>query len=84
VINVLRHAQHITGIDKVYAFVGGLHLTGGLFEAIIPQTIAELANIGPTIIVPGHCTGWKATHEVARKLPDAYIQTSVGTRLHFA
>jgi 7,8-dihydropterin-6-yl-methyl-4-(beta-D-ribofuranosyl)aminobenzene 5'-phosphate synthase len=83
VINVLRHAQRLTGIDKVYAFVGGLHLSGGLFEAIIPQTITELANIGPAIIVPGHCTGWKATHEVARKLPDAYIQTSVGTRLHF-
>jgi 7,8-dihydropterin-6-yl-methyl-4-(beta-D-ribofuranosyl)aminobenzene 5'-phosphate synthase len=83
VINVLRHTQRLTGIDKVYAFVGGLHLSGGLFEAIIPQTITELTNIGPTIIVPGHCTGWKATHEVARKLPEAYIQTNVGTRLHF-
>ncbi|HKF35545.1 MAG TPA: MBL fold metallo-hydrolase [Ktedonobacteraceae bacterium] len=82
-INVLRHAQHLTGIDKVYAFVGGLHLTGGLFEPIIPATIAELAAIGPAIIVPGHCTGWKATHEIARQLPQAYIQTSVGTRLHF-
>jgi 7,8-dihydropterin-6-yl-methyl-4-(beta-D-ribofuranosyl)aminobenzene 5'-phosphate synthase len=84
VINVLRHAQRLTGIDKVYAFVGGLHLTGGLFEAIIPRTVAELVAIGPSIVVPGHCTGWKATHEVARQLPDAYIQTSVGTRLHFA
>lgn len=84
VINVLRHAQRLTGLEKVYAFVGGLHLTGGLFEAIIPQTIAELISIGPTIVVPGHCTGWKATHEVARRLPEAYIQTSVGTRLHFA
>ncbi len=84
VINVLRHAQRLTGIDKVYAFVGGLHLTGGLFEGIIPRTITELASIGPTIVVPGHCTGWKATHEVARKLPEAYIQTSVGTQLHFA
>ncbi len=84
VINVLRHAQRLTGIDRVYAFVGGLHLTGGLFEPIIPRTIAELAAIGPTVVVPGHCTGWKATHEVARQLPEAYIQTSVGTRLHFA
>ena len=84
VINVLRHAQRLTGIDTIYAFVGGLHLTGGLFEAIIPRTIAELAAIGPTIVVPGHCTGWKATHELARQLPEAYIQTSVGTRLHFA
>lgn len=83
-VNVLRHAQRLTGIEKVYAFVGGLHLTGGLFESIIPRTIAELAVIGPAIIVPGHCTGWKATHELARALPNAYVQTSVGTRLHFA
>ncbi len=82
-INVLRHAQRLTGIDKVYVFVGGLHLTGGLFESIIPRTIAELAAIGPAIVVPGHCTGWKATHELARQLPQAYLQTSVGTRLHF-
>jgi len=84
VINVLRHAQRLTGIDKIYAFVGGLHLSGGLFEAIIPLTIAELVKIGPAIVVPGHCTGWKATHEIARALPGAYLQTNVGTRLHFA
>lgn len=84
VINVLRHAQRLTGLDQVHAFVGGLHLTGGLFEPIIPRTIQELASIGPEIVVPGHCTGWRATHELARQLPNAYVQTSVGTRLHFA
>jgi len=82
-INVLKHAQHLTGIDKVHAFIGGFHLSGGIFEPIISRTIAELVAIGPDIIVPGHCTGWKATHELARQLPDAYVQTSVGTRLHF-
>jgi 7,8-dihydropterin-6-yl-methyl-4-(beta-D-ribofuranosyl)aminobenzene 5'-phosphate synthase len=84
VINVLRHALRLTGTTQVHAFVGGLHLTGGLFEPIIPRTIAELAHVGPAVVVPGHCTGWQAMHEVARQLPDAYIQTSVGTRLHFA
>ncbi len=84
IINVLRHAQQITGQHNVYAVVGGLHLTGGLFEPIIPRTIDELAAIGPDVLVPCHCTGWKATHELARRLPDAYVQTSVGTRLHFA
>ena len=34
-IHVLRHAKHLTGIDKVYAFVGGFHLEEGLFEPII-------------------------------------------------
>ena len=82
-INVLKHAQRLTGIDKMHAFVGGFHLTGGLFESIIPQTIAELVTINPDIIVPGHCTGWRATHELARQLPGAYMHPSVGTRLHF-
>lgn len=84
VINVLRHAQRLTGIDKIHAFVGGLHLTGGLFEPIIPRTMDELSRIAPDIVVPGHCTGWRATHELARRFPAAYIQTSVSTRLYFA
>jgi 7,8-dihydropterin-6-yl-methyl-4-(beta-D-ribofuranosyl)aminobenzene 5'-phosphate synthase len=83
VINVLHHARRLTGIEHVYGFVGGLHLTGGIFEAIIPRTIDELVKIGPEVISPGHCTGWKAIHELARRLPEAYVQPSVGTRLHF-
>lgn len=82
-VNVVRNAQRVTGQAKLHAFVGGLHLTGGLFEPIIPATIAELAAIAPDWVVPGHCTGWRATHALARALPDAYIQTSVGTTLHF-
>jgi 7,8-dihydropterin-6-yl-methyl-4-(beta-D-ribofuranosyl)aminobenzene 5'-phosphate synthase len=83
VINVLRNGQRLTGIRKVHAFLGGLHLTGGLFEPIIPQTVEELVRIAPDVIVPGHCTGWKATHETARRLPLAYVQTSVGTTVRF-
>jgi 7,8-dihydropterin-6-yl-methyl-4-(beta-D-ribofuranosyl)aminobenzene 5'-phosphate synthase len=82
-INVIRHAQRVTGIDHVHAFVGGMHLTGGIFENIIPQTVNELARIKPDFIVPGHCSGWRAVHGIARQLPDAYIQSSVGTQLHF-
>jgi len=84
VINVLLHARRITGIEQVYGLVGGMHLTGGLMEPLIPRTLAELATIAPSVVVPGHCTGWKATHELARQMPDGYIQSSVGTRLHFA
>ncbi len=84
VVNVLRNARKLTGVDKVHAFIGGLHLTGGLFEPIIQPTIDELMGMAPDFIVPGHCTGWKATHEIARRMPLAYLQTSVGTQLHFA
>jgi 7,8-dihydropterin-6-yl-methyl-4-(beta-D-ribofuranosyl)aminobenzene 5'-phosphate synthase len=74
----------MTGVDHIHAFVGGLHLSGDIFENIIQRTVRELARISPDIIVPGHCTGWKATHELARQLPNAFVQTSVGIRLHFA
>jgi 7,8-dihydropterin-6-yl-methyl-4-(beta-D-ribofuranosyl)aminobenzene 5'-phosphate synthase len=32
------------------------------------------------MVVPAHCTGWKAAHAIARELPDAYVPNSVGTR----
>lgn len=83
VINVLRNAQRLTGEQHVHAFVGGMHLTGGLFEPIIPRTIEELQMIGPDVVVPGHCTGWKAVYEIIRLMPSVYVHPSVGTRLHF-
>ena len=32
---MLHHARRVTGIDDIHAFIGGLHLTGGLFAPII-------------------------------------------------
>ena len=81
IINIIRHAQALTGINKIYAVVGGFHLTGGLFEPIIPSTIAALKEINPHYLMPGHCTGWSATHQIARAMPDAFIANSVGTTL---
>ncbi len=83
IINILKHAQRVTGVDQIFGVIGGFHLTGGIFEPIIPRTLDELAAIAPAAIVPGHCTGWKAIHAIARRMPEAYIQTSVGTRLEF-
>ncbi len=80
-INSIRYAQQLSGTDTVYALLGGLHLTGAIFEPIITRTVQELKAIGPRLIMPGHCTGWKATHEFAREFPDEFIQPSVGTRL---
>jgi 7,8-dihydropterin-6-yl-methyl-4-(beta-D-ribofuranosyl)aminobenzene 5'-phosphate synthase len=56
----------------------------GNLRAADPRTVDELAAIGPRWLVPGHCTGWRATHELARRLPGAYVQASVGIRLRFA
>jgi len=34
-------------------------------------------------VVPAHCTGWKATHALAARFPEAFLQNSVGTRFEF-
>jgi 7,8-dihydropterin-6-yl-methyl-4-(beta-D-ribofuranosyl)aminobenzene 5'-phosphate synthase len=80
VINTLVHAKNMTGINEIYAVIGGFHLTGSIFEPLIPPTIQALKEINPKIIVPEHCTGWRAIHEIAREFPAAFIANSVGTR----
>jgi 7,8-dihydropterin-6-yl-methyl-4-(beta-D-ribofuranosyl)aminobenzene 5'-phosphate synthase len=81
IINTIRHAQALTGVPTVYAVIGGFHLTGALFEPIIPATIAALQEIKPRYVMPGHCTGWSATHQIAQAMPEAFIPNSVGTTL---
>eukprot|EP01124_Arcella_intermedia_P010825 TRINITY_DN17352_c0_g1_i1.p1 TRINITY_DN17352_c0_g1~~TRINITY_DN17352_c0_g1_i1.p1 ORF type:complete len:320 (-),score=37.15 TRINITY_DN17352_c0_g1_i1:38-997(-) len=83
VINILHNAQRLTGVEKIHAFVGGLHLSGAAMEPKIPATLQELAAIGPEYLVPGHCTGWKCLHQLSQVFPQAYIQSCVGTRLIF-
>jgi 7,8-dihydropterin-6-yl-methyl-4-(beta-D-ribofuranosyl)aminobenzene 5'-phosphate synthase len=81
IINIIRHAQALTGVQTIYAVVGGFHLTGALFMPLIRPTIAALEHIQPRYVMPGHCTGWAATHQIARALPDAFVANSVGTTL---
>jgi 7,8-dihydropterin-6-yl-methyl-4-(beta-D-ribofuranosyl)aminobenzene 5'-phosphate synthase len=82
-VNVLRNAQRLTGRQAIAGFVGGFHLTGAIFEPVIEPTIREFAALGVGRMVPGHCTGWKAQHMLARAMPEAFVQPSVGTVLRF-
>lgn len=83
IINTIRNAQEITGISKIHAVLGGFHLSGASFEPQIPPTISALLEINPRYLMPGHCTGWIATHQIARAMPEAFIPNSVGTTLTF-
>jgi 7,8-dihydropterin-6-yl-methyl-4-(beta-D-ribofuranosyl)aminobenzene 5'-phosphate synthase len=83
IINTVSYAQQITGIDKVYAVMGGFHLAGKEFENRIQPTIKELQRINPKFIVPSHCTGWRAMCAIARTLPEAFVWNSVGNLYRF-
>jgi 7,8-dihydropterin-6-yl-methyl-4-(beta-D-ribofuranosyl)aminobenzene 5'-phosphate synthase len=84
VVNIVRHAQRLTGVERLHALVGGLHLSGPAFEPTIAPTVAALTDLAPDLVVPGHCTGWRAQHALAAALPDAWVQSSSGTTYRLA
>jgi 7,8-dihydropterin-6-yl-methyl-4-(beta-D-ribofuranosyl)aminobenzene 5'-phosphate synthase len=83
IVNILRYVKKLTGEDRIHAVIGGFHLSGPVFEKIIPPTCDAFAALAPDYLVPSHCTGWKATHALAARFPDAFIQNSVGSRFAF-
>lgn len=81
IINTVQYSQKITGIERVHAILGGFHLSGKHFEAIIDRTIEALRGIDPDVIVPMHCTGRKAMDSISRAFPNQFVLNSVGTRI---
>jgi 7,8-dihydropterin-6-yl-methyl-4-(beta-D-ribofuranosyl)aminobenzene 5'-phosphate synthase len=82
-VNVLHNAQRLTGEKRIAGFVGGLHLTGGIFEPIVAPTVDAFGAAGIGRLLPAHCTGWRAVHQLARALPDTFVQPAVGTVVTF-
>jgi len=81
IINTILHAQKLTGLRKVHAVLGGFHLTEPASESIIEKTISELKDVGPEVIVPMHCTGWKAIQRLHQEFPSAFVLNSVGSKI---
>jgi hypothetical protein len=83
IINIIRYAKKLTGIDRLYAVIGGFHLTGGLFEPIIPPN--DRCSQGRT--APGRDTGslhavegdQPVGHGIARGLHPQQCRQSIRT-----
>ncbi|KIW82364.1 hypothetical protein Z517_05391 [Fonsecaea pedrosoi CBS 271.37] len=41
-----------------YALVGGYHLADAS-ESRLQSTLTDLTDLGPKLLMPGHCTGWR-------------------------
>lgn len=83
IINILRYVRKLATEDRIHAVLGGFHLLGTAFEPIIGPTCDALGEFSPDFLVPAHCTGWRATHALAARFPEAFIHNSVGTRFEF-
>jgi 7,8-dihydropterin-6-yl-methyl-4-(beta-D-ribofuranosyl)aminobenzene 5'-phosphate synthase len=79
IVNTVKQAQKMTGMEKVYAVIGGFHLTGASPERV-QKTIADIKAINPVYIVPTHCTGFKAISAFAQAMPDQFILNTAGTK----
>jgi 7,8-dihydropterin-6-yl-methyl-4-(beta-D-ribofuranosyl)aminobenzene 5'-phosphate synthase len=69
IINTIRHAQKITGVEELYAVIGGFHLMGAE-DKRIDNTAEALQRLDPTIVRPGHCTGQTAICRLQEALGD--------------
>jgi len=83
IINTIKFAKKVTGIERIHCVIGGFHLSGQDYEDSISLTLAELTKVDPHYIVPCHCTGWKATTKIIDMMPEKFIQSSVGSTFLF-
>ena len=65
IINTIRHAQKLTGLEPLYAVIGGTHLISVSAERT-DSTIAELLSLGIEKLGVSHCTGLPASAILAQ------------------
>ena len=71
---------HLFPEVKLHAVMGGFHLAGPT-EAVIPQTVRDLGGFGLELMIPAHCTGWRALNALERAYGERIVAPSaVGTR----
>jgi len=54
--NIIRHGQKLTGIDQIYAVIGGFH-TEMSSASMIEPFIEQIETFNPQIVCGMHCTG---------------------------
>jgi 7,8-dihydropterin-6-yl-methyl-4-(beta-D-ribofuranosyl)aminobenzene 5'-phosphate synthase len=82
IVNTVRHAQKVSGTEKVHAIMGGFHLVNAKPE-IIQSTISDINAIKPDYIVPGHCIGFEALEAFHKEMPDAFTINTSGSKYTF-
>ena len=55
-VNTINHVRTVSGIERVHAIVGGLHLLNASADRI-EHTLRFIADCAPDFLIPCHCTG---------------------------
>jgi 7,8-dihydropterin-6-yl-methyl-4-(beta-D-ribofuranosyl)aminobenzene 5'-phosphate synthase len=81
IVNSLLYAKELTGESRVAGVIGGFHLSGPDMAPAVDSTVKELKQLSPELIMPMHCTGWNAIQRLQTEFPQAFVLSSVGTKL---
>jgi len=80
IVNHLLRGQELTGMDRVYAAVGGTHLIAA-DSSRLEKTVKALKKMGVQKIAASHCTGLRAACVLEREFGDAFVFNNAGSRL---
>ena len=82
IVNTVRQAMEVSGVQKVHAIMGGFHL-GPAPADYLTQVVAEIGKLNPDVLIPMHCSGLNFTQEAQRQMPGKVLVTTTGSRISF-
>jgi 7,8-dihydropterin-6-yl-methyl-4-(beta-D-ribofuranosyl)aminobenzene 5'-phosphate synthase len=56
----------------LYAVVGGYHLADADAEKL-DASVEDMKRLGPKILMPGHCTGWRFKFRIQNEMPGSLV-----------
>ena len=82
IINTLKRAQVVSGVQKIYALVGGFHLAPAP-DDYLRQVIAELQKFDLEHVMPMHCSGQNFVDLASKEMPEKLVLCGTGSSFTF-
>jgi 7,8-dihydropterin-6-yl-methyl-4-(beta-D-ribofuranosyl)aminobenzene 5'-phosphate synthase len=82
IINTLRRAQEITGVDRIYALVGGFHLAPAPGD-YLAKVMTELKKFDLEHVMPMHCSGQNFIDLAKQEIPEKLVLCGTGSSFTF-
>lgn len=82
IINTLKRAQDITGVDKIYALVGGFHLAPAPSD-YLAKVMTELKRFDIAHVMPMHCSGQNFIDLAKQEIPEKLVLCGTGSSFTF-
>lgn len=78
VVNTLYHAQKLTGVNKIHMVLGGSHLMEPNNQPRIDATVEALKKLDIEKIGLCHCTGLRASVQLAQAFSERFFFNNAG------